>query len=73
MDSDLDMVVTIGQKDIVGHNILWGHAPDKLYHSYQTFAGEQKIGALVKGQPVYVRVDSFNENGITHGDVKKVR
>ena len=30
-----------------------------------TFMPEQNIGALVEGETVYVRVDAFNENGIT--------
>lgn len=33
----------------------------------------QNIGAIVKDSPIYVRVDSFNETGITHGDVIKIR
>ena len=33
---------------------------------------EKRIGALVKEQECFVRVDSYNENGITHGTVKKV-
>lgn len=33
-----------------------------------TFEESQKIGALVKGQDYYVRVDAFNENGITEGN-----
>jgi hypothetical protein len=65
--SDLDMVVTIEEDDAVGHNILWGHTADKLYHSFMTFANEQRVGALVAGQEYFVRVDSFNENGITEG------
>ncbi|MDD4682982.1 MAG: family 43 glycosylhydrolase [Eubacteriales bacterium] len=65
--SDLDMVVTIEEDDAVGHNILWGHKADKLYHSFMTFASEQRVGALVAGQEYFVRVDSFNENGITEG------
>jgi len=59
---------------VVGYNILWGHAPDKLYHSYMVFgATSKRIGALVKGHPVYVRVDAFNEVGITEGEVLEVR
>ncbi len=51
-----------------GFNILFGHAPDKLYHSYLlTGKTEQRIGALIKDQTVYVRVDAWNENGITEG------
>lgn len=64
----MDMRITIEpQKDTVGYNVLWGFTPDKLYHSCMTFASEQNIGALVEGEKVYVRVDAFNENGITEG------
>lgn len=73
MDTELDMTVSISDSDAIGYNILWGHMENKLYHSYQTFKHQQKIGALVKNMPVYVRVDSFNENGITHGDIKRIR
>ena len=59
--------------DRAGHNILWGYREDKLYHSYLTYEKRKKIGALVAGQSLYVRVDSFNENGITRGVCKKVR
>lgn len=59
--------------DTVGYNILWGHRPDKLYHSYMVFEGGRKrIGALVKGQEYYVRVDAFNEAGITEGVVRRL-
>lgn len=67
----MDMRITIGpQTDAVGYNVLWGFAPDKLYHSCMTFTPEQNIGALVEGETVYVRVDAFNENGITEGSVR---
>ena len=33
------------------------------------FEKKLKIGALVKGQSYTVRVDTFNENGITEGTV----
>ena len=56
----------------VGYNILWGSSPEKLYHSYMIFGKEKRIGALVKGRSYYVRVDAFNENGITEGTVQKV-
>ena len=66
---DLDMVVNIQpQPDTVGYNILFGSTPDTLYHSYMVFAsGEKRIGALIKGRTYCVRVDAFNENGITEG------
>ena len=68
--SDLDMEVRWHPDDAVGHNILWGSAPDKLYHSYMVLGrNQQRIGALMQGQPVWVRVDSFNESGITVGTV----
>lgn len=67
--SDLDMSVEMEADGAVGYNILWGHAPDKLYHSCLAFNNKQTIGALVKGQGYYVRVDAFNEAGITHGPV----
>ncbi len=71
--NDLDMEVRWLPDDAVGHNILWGYAPDKLYHSYMVLGRDrQRIGALIQGQPVWVRVDSFNESGITEGNVMPV-
>ncbi|MBR2123281.1 MAG: family 43 glycosylhydrolase [Lachnospiraceae bacterium] len=66
---DLDMDVRIEeQPDALGYNILFGSTPDKLYHSYMVFtAGTQRVGALIKDREYYVRVDAFNENGITEG------
>ena len=58
-----------------GFNVLWGHRPDKLYHSYMLMGdsvSEKRIGALVAGQTYYFRVDAFNENGITAGDVERL-
>lgn len=70
----VDMLVSWKDAKAVGYNILWGYSPDKLYHSYLVFGKtEQKIGALVKGEPVYLRVDAFNENGITEGTAQRVR
>ncbi|RKD71343.1 glycosyl hydrolase family 43 [Sinobaca qinghaiensis] len=71
--SELDLLVKWNDTEFTGSNVLWGFAPDKLYHSYMVFgSSEVNIGALIKGQPVYVRVDTFNEAGITEGDVAKV-
>ena len=68
---DLDMLVEID--DIgCGYNILFGNSPNKLYHSYKTYDCVKRVGALIKGREYYVRVDSFNENGITQGTVKKL-
>lgn len=66
--SGIDMEIEIKAADRAqGYNILWGNMPDKLYHSYLTYDTKKRIGALVDGQAYYVRVDSFNECGITEG------
>ena len=66
---DLDMAVQIkAQANTLGYNILFGASPEKLYHSCMVFcAGSQRVGALIKGREYFVRVDAFNENGITEG------
>ena len=68
-----DMEVTIlpgSGTPALGYNILFGHMPDKLYHSCMVFGKlTQKIGALTAGQECFVRVDAFNEYGITEGTV----
>lgn len=73
IDTELDMTVKIKSSGAVGYNVLWGYRPDKLYHSYQVFNQEQKIGGLMRNQDIWIRVDSFNECGITHGKIKKIR
>ncbi|HBJ00780.1 MAG TPA: 1,4-beta-xylanase, partial [Lysinibacillus sp.] len=69
--SDLDIELS-WKGNGTGYVVEWGYSPDKLYHSYQVFGQSVRIGALVKGQDVYVRVDSYNDNGITESDVIKV-
>ncbi len=76
---DLDMRVSMQAQGADGYNICWGHAADKLYHSCMFYPAkgadkaERIIGALISGQDVYVRVDAFNENGITCGKVRKLK
>ena len=67
--SDLDMTVEIEpQQDALGWNVLFGSAPEKLYHSDMVFTpGACRVGALVRGREYWVRVDAFNESGITRG------
>ena len=36
-------------------------------------AGKCRIRAINRGERVYVRVDAFNENGITHGQAVCLR
>lgn len=70
----MDAYVAWESSGAVGYNIIWGYEEHKLYHSYLIYGRKnQKIGALVKGEPVYIRVDAFNENGITEGVVQKIR
>lgn len=70
----LDMEVILeSQRETLGWNILFGESPEKLYHSYMTFApGARRIGALIEGREYYVRVDAFNESGITEGVCRKL-
>lgn len=73
--SDLDLeVILVEQPDTLGYNILFGSSPEKLYHSYMVFdAGTKRVGALVKDRSYFVRVDAFNENGITHGTISQLK
>ena len=70
----LDMEVTVCSEteDAMGYNILWGTDPDRLYHSYMIFSKSQRVGGLVEGCGYFVRVDAFNENGITAGKTVKL-
>ena len=74
-ENGLDMTVSAKAEQATGYNILWGHKKDKLYHSYLVYGEELKekrIGALIKDKNYYVRVDTFNENGITEGNTVKM-
>ena len=56
-----------------GYNVRYGIAPDKLYMSWLVYdANEVSLSTLIKGQDYYICVDSFNENGITAGEVLKL-
>ncbi|HHV10828.1 MAG TPA: family 43 glycosylhydrolase [Clostridiales bacterium] len=71
--SGLDLLVSWDDSDAVGVNVVWGYSPDKLYHSYMVFGTSQvNLGAIIKDQPLYLRLDAFNERGITEGDSLKV-
>jgi len=57
-----------------GCNVRYGIAPDKLYQSWMVYgANEVRLSTLIKGQKYFVRVDSFNESGVTPGDVIEMR
>lgn len=72
--NDLEAVVSWEPiENAQGCNVRYGIAPDKLYMSWMVYgADEVKLTTLIKGQEYYVCVDSFNENGITPGQIIKV-
>lgn len=54
----------------IGYNIRYGIATDKLYSSWQVYGKcELETGMINAGQDYWFAVDSFNENGITSGEV----
>ena len=56
-----------------GCNVRYGTAPDKLYHSWLVYdADEVTLSTLMAGQTYYICVDSFNENGVTMGEIIKM-
>lgn len=53
-----------------GYVVRYGTAPDKLYLSWMVYgATSLRISTLVKNQPYWFCVDSFNENGVTTGEI----
>ena len=70
MDADLSWKAVKGAD---GYNLRFGATPDKLYSSWQVFGkNELKFTFLNKGEPAYIAVDSFNENGVTAGVVHAI-
>mgnify|MGYP000724303506 CR=1 FL=1 len=56
----------LAEMDAQGCNIRYGIAPDKLYQSWLVYGVQElDLSTLMAGQDYYLRVDSFNENGIT--------
>lgn len=66
---EVDVKISCQCPDAIGYMILWGHGPDQLYHSVMSFEQQTTLGALVKGENYYLRVDTFNEVGITEGQL----
>lgn len=55
-----------GQKGAQGYNVLWGIAPDKLYHSWMVYdQNELLLKSLNTDQAYYFAVEAFNENGVS--------
>lgn len=56
------------ENNVVGYNVLWGIAKDKLYQTYQWFGDKEpkiELRALTIGQDYYFAIESFNENGVS--------
>jgi len=54
----------------VGYNVRYGIGEKKLYTSYLVYnTNEVLITALNKGTRYWYCIDSFNESGITQGQV----
>jgi xylan 1,4-beta-xylosidase len=54
--------------NVVGYNILWGIAKDKLYQTYQIYGNQPnylELRALNKGQKYFYAIEAFNENGVS--------
>ena len=57
-----------GNAPCSGHTECDSIIMDRGHHSDMVFsAGSHRIGALIKDREYFVRVDAFNENGITEG------
>lgn len=53
------------QPNTQGYNVLWGIAPDKLYHSWMVYdKNKLNLRALTVDQTYYFSVEAFNENGV---------
>ncbi|MDX1941068.1 MAG: family 43 glycosylhydrolase [Saprospiraceae bacterium] len=54
--------------NVVGYNILWGIAPDKLYQTYQIWGDaptKLELRALSVGVDYYYAIEAFDENGVS--------
>ena len=70
--SPLDLEVCWNDVSAVGYVVCWGYEPSKLYHSRMVYGKtETEIGAIIKNKLLYVRIDAFNECGVTKGDVSE--
>jgi len=53
-----------------GYNISFGVNKNKLYHNYIVYNNTKlEIDSLNAGQAYYFSIESFNENGITPGEM----
>lgn len=60
---------------VVGYNVRYGYAPDKLYLNYTVYGNAfLNINSLSADETYYFTIDVFNEAGVTKGtDVTEVK
>ncbi|MBO5685459.1 MAG: carbohydrate-binding protein, partial [Alistipes sp.] len=71
-DDRFSMVEWSKVEDAEGYLVCFGCAPDHLNLTVQVKGNEQHdlfVHILTKGQPYYYRVDSYNDSGVTLGEV----
>jgi hypothetical protein len=57
-----------------GYNVRYGISKEKLYSSWLLYEKtELDLGMITEGQSYFIRVDAFNENGITEGDMNEIK
>lgn len=60
-------------KGAIGYNVRYGIEKDKLYSSWQLYeTNKLDLSMINAGKKYYVSIDSYNENGVTSGDVIEV-
>lgn len=60
-------------ENAIGYNVRYGIAPDKLYSSWQLYdTCKLNLSMINVGQNYYVSVDSYNENGVTPGQIIQI-
>ena len=60
-------------ENAIGYNVRYGTAPDKLYASWLVYeTDELLLTTLIAGEHYYACVDSFNENGVTKGEIFEI-
>lgn len=56
----------------VGYSVRFGSDPERLYNSKSVYNADSLSFDFLSGETCYYAVDSFNENGITKGDINVI-
>lgn len=69
----MDAVISWHAENSIGACVQFGSSEDTLYHSASVTGIERvELGALTEGQPLYVRIDPWNENGLRKGKAFRI-